>query len=291
MFSEKFPTVYERMQVVVREDYEDGSLSSIEQQIVSEKLGARYLGSGLGGTTFRRQFVEDKVKDWAQELRGLVEVGKTDPQVAHSLLTMFLIPRWRFVMRTTPTEPEWFQELEEIMAGPLCEALFGVKGDGLLRKRLALPIRHGGLGMLIPMEMAMHEYEASQRVTAPLVEMLKLGGTTPGWKETLRSRKEADAIHRERELEYRRLRQEVWEGLSGARNRTAMEEMWRKGAGASLTVIPTHSSGCAMAPQRWRTMVWMKLGLEEAMGLPGPPPRRCQRSRPKSRLERHTWPR
>ena len=71
-----------------------------------------------------------------------------DPQVAYSLLIHGIVPRWRFLMWSTPSDPEWFAPMEEVLAGPLSEALFGYKATGLLRERLALscPDILGGRG-------------------------------------------------------------------------------------------------------------------------------------------------
>ena len=92
-------------------------------------------------------------------LKGL---AKQYPQQAYTVLTRSLIPRWRFVMRTTDVPPETYDRLEEALQEHFFAAGLGWKADDpLLRKRCALPTRLSGLAIPIPRVMAKQEQEAS----------------------------------------------------------------------------------------------------------------------------------
>ena len=49
--------------------------------------GRRYLGAAVGSADFVQSFVNDKVKEWSDELSRLSEIGLTQPHTACSALT------------------------------------------------------------------------------------------------------------------------------------------------------------------------------------------------------------
>ena len=49
--------------------------------------GRRYLGAALGSSVFIRSYVNDKVKEWCNELSKLSEISLTQPHAAYSALT------------------------------------------------------------------------------------------------------------------------------------------------------------------------------------------------------------
>ena len=170
-------------------------------------------------------------------------------------------------MRTTPTEPEWFQPLEDVISGELCLALFGTKADSQLRDRLALPCRHGGMGMPRPCQLAKEEYDASLRVSKPLRELMKQGETQPGWLEAVSSKKESRKIRDERD----KANDALFEAVSNRLHGRALAHMLdAKGRGRSgvLTTVPTKWSGTTMPALWWRTMAQMRLGLFQQIQLP-----------------------
>ena len=58
--------------------------------------GRRYLGAAIGSADFVQSFVNDKVKQWSDELSRLSEIGLTQPHAAYSALTHGLLGRWTF---------------------------------------------------------------------------------------------------------------------------------------------------------------------------------------------------
>jgi hypothetical protein len=222
--------------------------------------GSRYLGAGMGGSRFREAYAGQKIEKWTTALQRLALVAEVDPQVGYSLLVHGMVPRWRFLMRSTPTEPEWFQPMEDAIAGPVCEALFEQKADGMFRKRLALPCRHGGLGIPDPRQMSGEEYAASKRTTAAFSELIAEGKIKAGWQEGIRSKKARKEIRKEREAGYERAKGEVKRQLVG-RQRKGFEEAQGRGQSAILTAVPTTYSGTWMPALWWRVAIQLRLGL------------------------------
>ena len=76
-------------------------------------------------------------------------------------------------MRTVPGIDLLMQPIEEATRHQLLPALTGRHGiTDLKRELLALPARHGGLGIVDPTNTANNQFKACTEVTAPLVELI-----------------------------------------------------------------------------------------------------------------------
>ena len=106
--------------------------------------------------------------EWSHELDVLERVAKSDPHNAYALLCKGVIPKWKYLMRTTQCDPSWFQPLEDKLMGSLLTSLFGRAAQSWSRDRMALPCRHGGLGIPNPCQLAVLEYQASCEITKDL---------------------------------------------------------------------------------------------------------------------------
>ena len=81
--------------------------------------------------------------------------------------------RWMFLMHTVPSTDLLLQPLEEAIWHQFLLAVTGRHGiTNLERDLLALPVRHGGLGVLVPTRNANNQFKACTEVTAPLVELI-----------------------------------------------------------------------------------------------------------------------
>jgi hypothetical protein len=205
--------------------------------------------------------VQSRVEEWTKGLEFLVKVTEVDAGAAYSLLVKGFITRWKYTMRTTPTDPAVYQPMEEILSGPLSEALFGITSDGLLRKRLKLPCRHAGMGILDPTEMAVSEYEASIKVTKPFSDLMS---SKPDWT------KEIASIIKNKKLsrEVRNAREEIYkktadllEPLYSGRHKVAFKESRMRGNSGVLTTVPTVDSGVSMPGMWWTANVQLRLGI------------------------------
>ena len=76
-------------------------------------------------------------------------------------------------MRTAPCTDLLLQPLEEAIRHQFLPAVTGRQGiTDQERELLALPVRHGGLGVAIPTRNAKNQFKACLAVTAPLVEII-----------------------------------------------------------------------------------------------------------------------
>jgi len=264
-----------KITLVELEEMEDDANDPMEVSEEAAKWGSRYLGAGMGGERFRRAYVGEKVNKWTQQLQRLVEVAEVDPQVAYSLLVHGIVPRWSFLMRSTPSDPEWFAPMEEVLTGPLSEALFGYKATGFLRERLALPGRHAGLAIPDPRRLAEEEYLASRKVTENFSAMIDADQVPEDWISRIRSAKTRKEIRETREKGYEEAKKRIKASLVG-RARRAFEESDGRGKSGILTKVPTSLSGLEMPALWWQTCIQLRLGLP-VKALPDKCPD-CQRA-------------
>ena len=135
--------------------------------------GRRYLGAAIGSADFVPLFVNDKVKEWSDELSGLSEIGLTQPHASYSALTHGLLGRWTFLSCTLPGISELLSSLEQSICSHLLPALFGkCTFSDTERQLICLPSHLGGLGIINPCLSSAFQFKALQRVTGPLVSLL-----------------------------------------------------------------------------------------------------------------------
>ena len=101
--------------------------------------------------------------------------------------------RWMFLMHTVPSTDLLLQPLEEAIWHQFLLAVTGRHGiTNLERDLLALPVRHGGLGVLVPTRNANNQFKACKEVTAPLVELIRQ--RNPQLPQALTAKAEANEV-------------------------------------------------------------------------------------------------
>ena len=138
------------------------------------KSGQRYLGSALGTEAFQKQYVNDKVTMWINELEVLCDIAKIEPQLAYAAYTFGLSKRWIYVMRTIPNISEYLKPLEDCIRTKFIPTITGAyQFNDLDRDIYSLPTKHGGLGIFNPAKISDLEYKYSISATKPLVNIIK----------------------------------------------------------------------------------------------------------------------
>ena len=113
------------------------------------------------------------MKEWSDELSKLSEISLTQPHSAYSALTHGLLGRWTFLSRTLPGIGDLFSPLEQIIRVHLLPTLTSKSAfSDVERQLISLPSRLGGLGIVNPCVASAFQFDASQKVTGPLVSLL-----------------------------------------------------------------------------------------------------------------------
>ena len=103
-----------------------------------------------------------------KDLQSLSKYSQDDHQAAYSAFTKRLYSRWTHFQKTVPGASELFEPLEHAIRDQLIPALGGREVSDAERQILALPLRHGGLGLTDPRETAKTEYKHSTQITSKL---------------------------------------------------------------------------------------------------------------------------
>ena len=133
--------------------------------------GHKHLGSPLKTRAFIEEFVQSKVAGWVTEIEKFSEI--TTFQLAYAVFTRGLTSRWNFLMQTVPDIEELLHLLEDAICHQFLPAITGKQTlNDVERDLLSLPVRSGGLGIIKPTTNATQQFEASKRVTEPLVSII-----------------------------------------------------------------------------------------------------------------------
>ena len=96
----------------------------------------------------------------------------SQPQACYAAFTFGLRHRWTYFLRTLPDIAELLEPLERAINEVLIPAVTDHTVTKVERDLLGLPVRMGGLGFTDPVVTSSSEYEASIKVTNPLVRRI-----------------------------------------------------------------------------------------------------------------------
>lgn len=222
--------------------------------------GQRHLGAAIGSRNFVEDFVREKVLVWVSEIEKLSRIASFQPQAAHTVFTHGLMHRWTFLMRTVPGVEELFQPLEEVIRHQFLPALTGRKAlSDSERALLALPARHGGLGIPIPTAAAQRQFLACSSISAPLVEVIKQQNTNYPMEVRLKQRHAKAAIRTNNRNDAAEEAMALKPKLSNAQQ-CAMEQASEKGASSWLTALPLAKYDFCLHKQAFRDALCLRFG-------------------------------
>ena len=160
--------------LIVKEQFLDEARRLFEGTNVNITVhGKRHLGAAIGSREYTEQYVGDKVKAWTQELLQLAENATSQPHAAYAAFVHGLSSRWTYLSRTIPEVSDLFQPLEDAIHQVFIPSLTGRPPcSKLIRDLLALPVRLGGLGLTNPTVICDDNFQASVKLTAPLVAVI-----------------------------------------------------------------------------------------------------------------------
>ena len=146
--------------------------------------GKRHLGASIGSEDFRKIYATEKVQEWCDEIEKLSEYAKTQPQAAYAAFCHGEVHKYTYFMRTIPNMDNYLKPLDEQISTKFIPSLLQSITTEEERKFYSLHIRFGGLGIPIISETAIEHYNASKKITAPLVSLMLLqGNSLPDKKE------------------------------------------------------------------------------------------------------------
>ena len=209
-------------------------------QISITTEGERHMGAVIGSEEFKRQYVQDKVSKWVQDITTLAEIARDEPQAAYSSFTKAISHRWTYVQRTIPNISDLFEPLELAIREKFIPALVGCTVSDVHRNIFALPIRLGGMGIRNPVETSDSEFLASTRITKTLTEIICRQETNLHNYDKERVAAIIRGIKKEKDQNHQVKLNEITNNADEKLKRV-LELLQEKGAGTWLTARPMKS--------------------------------------------------
>ena len=195
------------------------------------------MGAVIGSSDFKKSYVSNKIQKWTDDVLELTKIAKDEPQAVYSCFTKAIAHRWSYVQRTIPGIDRLFIPLEEVIRERLIPAIVGRKVSDIERRILALPIRHGGMGIANPTKTSEHEHDASLRITNNLTQIIYNQEEDFSNYNQEEVNEEIKKIKAEKEERFKKEYEEIVENLD-AKSRRILDLARESGAGSWLNAIP-----------------------------------------------------
>ena len=199
------------------------------------------------------------VDNWISEIEKLAEIALIEPHVAYSAFVHGYQHKFTFVMRTIPDISGHFKCLDEVITKKLIKNIFNRESSEVERKLFALPVRLGGLGILIPSEMCKIQYKNSIEVTKQLVtqvvnqlEFLEL------------NEKKVKSVKNDIKTEKVRRNAEKLKEIRGMLNGEqirVLDSVSEAGASNWLNALPLNDYGFLLHKQSFRDALFLRYGI------------------------------
>ena len=222
--------------------------------------GQKHLGAALGSELYKKQYMEEKVKDWVDQLENLAKMAKTDPQAALSAFTHGVRHTWTYTMRTISGIAELLEPLEECISNTLIPSIVGKQCNATERKLLSLPPRLGGLGIIDPTENCQTEYMNSKSLTTQLQNFIhdqSIGGQLD--QESLNKQKYQISKTRQ-DYQQSKLEEVKAELENNPLKLRLLESSCERGASNWLTCLPLESDGFGLNKQEFADAIRLRYG-------------------------------
>ena len=159
--------------LIIKQEREQAAREVFRDNAINVTIkGHTHLGAALGSRSFLEEYVGEKVDEWVNEVTKLADFAISQPQACCAAFTFGLWHRWTYFLRTLPGIAELLEPLERAINEVLIPAVTDHTVTKVERDLLALPVSMGGLGFTDPVVTSSSEYEASIKVTNPLVRRI-----------------------------------------------------------------------------------------------------------------------
>lgn len=200
--------------------------------------GKRHLGACIGSESYKKEYCDKIVKQWCDEVENLCDIAKYHPHAAYANYIHSYQHKYTYFLRTIPGFEHFVKPLDDLVTYGLLPTLFGSPLTQLERKMVALPTRHGGLGIQILCERAQKDFATSMKVTSKLTAAIKEQSFI-AQEICHESIKKAKVC---RESEFRNTRDELMREVTPPVKRV-LEIISEKGASSWLNALPLKSQG------------------------------------------------
>ena len=224
--------------------------------------GRKHLGTALGSRVFFfEEYVDEKVEEWVAQVTRLAEFATTQPQSSYAAFVFGLRHRWTYLLRTLPDITPFLEPLERAIADLLVPAITEHVTTQEERDLLELPVRLRGLGLVNPARTASQAYEASIKITGPLMRQIMKQAHEPPDETKIKT---LQASARREKDEWLKMRCEQVRESSPSKTERVVELATEKVASNWLTVIPIKEMNFNLNKREFRDAIKLRYDWEIA---------------------------
>ena len=212
-------------------------------------------------TAYRRgNLSHSKPSGWIEEVKHLSSIAVTQPHAAYAAFTHGLASRWTYLSRTIPNIEDMMKPLETTIRQHFLPSLTGQNPfNDQYRDLLALPARLGGLGITNPSKQTTSHFDASKKITAPLVALITQQSHSyplEAKAKQARAKRNIHILHRQQD---ETAAADLKSTLS-SKPKSAMEASSEKGASSWLSTLPIAEHGFALHKGEFRDALCLRYG-------------------------------
>ena len=226
--------------------------------------GKRHLGAVIGSTSFREEYMKEKVSEWCKHIEKLTEFGKSQPHAAFSAYIHAEQHSYTYFLRTIPGMEEQLEPLERKITDCFLPVIFGSAVSETERGLFSLPIKQGGLGIPELTTKAMSDYEISRQINAPLIAIIITQDSI--FPDTEVTRKISEGVKAKKTRFMRDKIEEVDTSLLPDTLR-AVEQARQTGSSSWLSAIPLSEHGFNMNKKEFQDALALRYN-HPIRGLP-----------------------
>ena len=217
-------------------------------------------GSPVGKPDYIADFVSQKVKQWVGEIEKLAKIADSQPHAAYGAITHGLSSKWSYLSRTTPDIDHLLVPIEASIRTTLLPKLTGHDAPNDVERRLfSLPARLGGLNITDPSSFANEQFNASQQVTKPLVDLI-LSESQSYPYEVLAEQIDVKSTIKSRRRHLGLVAAQVIRESLTPPLQLAMDLAQEKGASSWLTALPLEEHGFTLHKSAFRDAMALRYG-------------------------------
>ena len=91
--------------------------------------------------------IKDKLNEWKRDIEAFIPIASRVPHETYTAITKSLKHRWTFTLRATQVDPTDCREIDNIITGPLLDALLRKQVRYTSRNLFNLRVKQGGFGL------------------------------------------------------------------------------------------------------------------------------------------------
>ena len=224
--------------------------------------GRRHLGASVGTTGYKKEYLDQLIDTWIEELGHLSEIAKTEPHIAYTAYVFGFQHKYTYFMRTLPDIKQLLLRLDAAIDDFICTMLNKYHFSELERTWFSLPVKFGGLGIIVPSQLCDVYYDNSKAVTKGLVDRIvnQHKQTHTEDEEPNSNRQTKAEIKAQKKILDEEKIESVRSGIT-TRQQKILEATTEKGASSWLNTLPLKSHNFYLNKQIFWDSLYLRFDI------------------------------